>query len=314
MADLTPEISAEIVAAAQAGAEEVAGALSRALDAQMTLTVGEASPFDPAALPEGFDGAGLVILLRFGESALTAVLPDASGLAPSWCANPDETGQGKLGALARELSVLLVPETFTADSHRAAWVERISDALAAGEPAADAALVPLSLSAGEKQGALSVIWPFAAHDSILPDAAGGDTQQDNATDRSADDSSSAGADASDSATGATAQSQTRQPPGFGEGLRLLPNYTRSLLRIQVPVTVKLASKKQALSEILNLGPGSIVSFEKGCDELLDMEIGDVTIARGEAVKVGDKFGLRINSIVLPGERFHKVERPRTQAG
>jgi flagellar motor switch/type III secretory pathway protein FliN len=87
----------------------------------------------------------------------------------------------------------------------------------------------------------------------------------------------------------------------------LPPYTRSLLRIRVPVAVTLARKRQALGKIVEMGPGSIIQFEKSCEELLELSVGDHPIASGEAVKVGDKFGLRILSITLPGERFQPVK-------
>jgi flagellar motor switch/type III secretory pathway protein FliN len=48
---------------------------------------------------------------------------------------------------------------------------------------------------------------------------------------------------------------------------------------------------------VELGPGSIIKFDKTCDELLELSIGNRTVARGEAVKVGDKFGLRISGLV-----------------
>src|SRR5262245_3457545 len=81
--------------------------------------------------------------------------------------------------------------------------------------------------------------------------------------------------------------------------RPLPSYSRSLLHIRVPVTVTLASKRQAVNRIVELGQGSIIQFEKPCDETLELQVGGHTVAAGEAVKVGDKFGLRITSIVLP---------------
>ncbi len=87
----------------------------------------------------------------------------------------------------------------------------------------------------------------------------------------------------------------------------LPVYSRSLLKIKVPVVVTLASKRQQLSRILEFGPGSIIQFDKSCEEMLDLDIGGRTVATGEAVKVGDKFGLRINSIVLPEERFRPIK-------
>jgi len=90
----------------------------------------------------------------------------------------------------------------------------------------------------------------------------------------------------------------------------LPNYTRSLLHIEVPVIVTLAAKKQPVRQILELGPGSIIHFDKSCEEMLDLSVGERRIAQGEAVKVGDKFGLRITSLVLPEERFKPIAAPR----
>jgi flagellar motor switch/type III secretory pathway protein FliN len=91
-------------------------------------------------------------------------------------------------------------------------------------------------------------------------------------------------------------------------LSKLPDYTRSLLWIRVPVVVTLAGNRQPLHRIVELGPGSIIQFEKSCEEMLDLSVGDHLIASGEAVKVGDKFGLRITSIILPEERFRAVTK------
>ena len=87
----------------------------------------------------------------------------------------------------------------------------------------------------------------------------------------------------------------------------LPVFTRSLLRIKVPVIVTLARQRQRVGKIMELGPGAIIQFDKSCEEMLDLDVGDRSIATGEAVKVGDKFGLRINSVVMPAERFRSVE-------
>ena len=94
------------------------------------------------------------------------------------------------------------------------------------------------------------------------------------------------------------------PPKLKRGL---PAYTRSLLRIKVPVVVTLAEKRQPLGRVVELGPGSIIQFEKSCEDMLELGIGDLPIANGEAVKVGDKFGLRLTSMILPEERFQLVK-------
>ncbi len=90
----------------------------------------------------------------------------------------------------------------------------------------------------------------------------------------------------------------------------LPPYSKSLLKVKVPIMVTLAGKKQTIQEVLSLGPGSILSFEKPCNAPVDVSIGDRLIAHGETVKVGEKFGVRIQEIILPAEHF-KSMRPRS---
>jgi len=90
-------------------------------------------------------------------------------------------------------------------------------------------------------------------------------------------------------------------------LQQLPPYSRSLLKIVMPAAVTLATTKQPVRRIVELAPGSIIQFDKSCDDPLDLEISGHPLASGEVVKIGDKFGLRITSIVSPGERFHAVK-------
>jgi len=95
-------------------------------------------------------------------------------------------------------------------------------------------------------------------------------------------------------------------------LTQLPPYTRSLLRIQVPVVVTLATTRQPVSRVLDLAPGTILHFSKACDEPLNVAVGGCDVAVGETVKVGDKFGIRITSMVMPEEKFEPV-RPKPEA-
>jgi flagellar motor switch protein FliN/FliY len=81
------------------------------------------------------------------------------------------------------------------------------------------------------------------------------------------------------------------------GLESLTAHGRGLLRIRVPIQLTLASQRKSIQEIIELGPGSIVKFEKTFDEPLELQVNDRTIAHGEVVKVGDKFGVRISGLV-----------------
>src|SRR5579864_1150226 len=71
---------------------------------------------------------------------------------------------------------------------------------------------------------------------------------------------------------------------------------RRILRLQVPVIVKLAERKLQLSEVMRLGVGAIIEFIKSSDEPLELLINNKPIAVGEAVKIGENFGLRIKQV------------------
>lgn len=75
-----------------------------------------------------------------------------------------------------------------------------------------------------------------------------------------------------------------------------PQELERILRLSVPVIVKLAERKLSLSEVLRLGNGAIIEFFKSSDEPLEMLINNKPIALGETVKVGENFGLRITQI------------------
>jgi len=69
-----------------------------------------------------------------------------------------------------------------------------------------------------------------------------------------------------------------------------------ILRLEVPVIVKLAERKLLLSEVMRLGVGAIIEFVKSSNEPLELLINNKTIGVGETVKVGENFGLRITRI------------------
>lgn len=80
----------------------------------------------------------------------------------------------------------------------------------------------------------------------------------------------------------------RSQPGQGE--------LRRILRLEVPVIVKLAERKLSLSEIMRLGTGAIIEFSRSSEEPLELLINNKVIGMGETVKVGENFGLKITQI------------------
>ncbi len=78
--------------------------------------------------------------------------------------------------------------------------------------------------------------------------------------------------------------------------RLRKPDARRLLKLPVTVAVHLAERKINLSQLLTMAPGTLLTFDKSCEDLLDLYVNNRYYARGEAVKIGEKFGLKINEI------------------
>jgi len=76
-----------------------------------------------------------------------------------------------------------------------------------------------------------------------------------------------------------------------------------LLDIPLKVTVEMGRTRMALRDLLQLGPGSVVELAKMAGEPLDVLVNGRPIARGEAVMVGDKFGIRLTDVISPTERI-----------
>ena len=75
-----------------------------------------------------------------------------------------------------------------------------------------------------------------------------------------------------------------------------------LLDVPVEVTVELGRKRLTIAELLALSKGSTVELGKVAGELLDVRVNGHLVARGEAVVVNDKFGVRLTDVVSTKER------------
>jgi len=79
-----------------------------------------------------------------------------------------------------------------------------------------------------------------------------------------------------------------------------------LLDVPLDVAVELGGAAVTIQELLALGPGSVIELQKVAGEPLDILVNDRLVARGEAVVVNDRFGVRITDIVTPAERLARL--------
>lgn len=85
----------------------------------------------------------------------------------------------------------------------------------------------------------------------------------------------------------------------GRGLDLL-------LDIPLEVSVEVGRSRILVRDLLQLQEGSLVELDKLAGDSLDLYVNSRLIARGEAVVVNDKFGLRLTDVVSPSERIEHL--------
>jgi flagellar motor switch protein FliN len=79
-----------------------------------------------------------------------------------------------------------------------------------------------------------------------------------------------------------------------------------ILDIPLTLTAELGRSKMLISELLQLGQGSVLELTKLAGEPMDIYVNQRLIARGEVVVVNEKFGVRLTDIVSPAERVNKL--------
>lgn len=79
-----------------------------------------------------------------------------------------------------------------------------------------------------------------------------------------------------------------------------------ILDIPLEVSVELGRTKMLINELLQLGQGSVIELNKLAGEPLEIFINRKLVARGEAVVVNEKFGVRLTDIISPMERVKQL--------
>ncbi|WP_072283294.1 flagellar motor switch protein FliN [Syntrophotalea acetylenivorans] len=79
-----------------------------------------------------------------------------------------------------------------------------------------------------------------------------------------------------------------------------------LLDIPLQVSVEIGRSRILIKDLLQMQEGSIIELEKLSGEPLDLYVNERLIARGEAVLVKDKYGIRLTDVVSPSERIENL--------
>ena len=81
-----------------------------------------------------------------------------------------------------------------------------------------------------------------------------------------------------------------------------PSGIELYLDVPLKVTVELGRRRMPIGELLALAKGAGIELDKAANEPLDVRVNDRLVARGEAVVVNDKFGVRLTDVVSRSER------------
>lgn len=79
-----------------------------------------------------------------------------------------------------------------------------------------------------------------------------------------------------------------------------------ILDIPLKVSVELGRTKMPVRDLINLAQGSVIELNKLAGEPLEVYVNDKMIARGEAVVVNEKFGVRLTDIISQAERVEQL--------
>lgn len=79
-----------------------------------------------------------------------------------------------------------------------------------------------------------------------------------------------------------------------------------LYDVPLQISVEVGRSKILLKDLLKMGEGYVIELDKLAGEPLDLYVNSRLIAKGEAVMVGEKFGIRLTDVVNASERIEQL--------
>jgi flagellar motor switch protein FliN/FliY len=80
-----------------------------------------------------------------------------------------------------------------------------------------------------------------------------------------------------------------------------------ILDIPLQLSVRIGSTRMLIRDLLQLGQGSVIELEKMAGEPMEVLVNGKLVARGEAVVVNEKLGVRLTDVISPMERVRHLQ-------
>ncbi len=285
----SPEESTKFAVAVGSGLSDAAAALGDSLRFEVCeFDSGEPTTFADVSC-NGFDGPGLVVVLDAGEDRMAILIPSTLPL-PDWVTAPDKSEEARLQNLAFEWSVLLLPPELEATATGTRYVEDLWSIVEEGEPDGSAAVLDLTVDLGQTTAgaAVRLVWPLVATPQDETPEPGETPEPVESASPEPPPTAPVGAPTANAPAPATTA---------GAATSDVVALAKRLGTIRVPISVRLAEKQIDVKQLIDLTPGVLVMFEKSCESPLDLFVNNRRFAIGEAVKIGEKFGLKIDEYV-----------------
>lgn len=271
----TPVLAEKIAEACRANLSAVVQAYQANLGTKVNFAVGELTSGCDAILSAASNEPGLFVIFEFSEQALAVLIP-ASLDVPVWYRHPDESQSSRLQTLPMEWSMGILPADLEATKYQTIACGNLKKQLTAcglGDDAQRFEYIVQHPMTSAEMGRLQIIWPLSM--PRFQNLAEFVTEQPPAATPELVDV--------DEESGATAEPRSAAA---------LDRQTR-VLALPVPLIVKIAEKRIDLRQLRALAPGTLIAFDKACDDPLDVFVGRQLYCRGEAVKMDEHFAVKI---------------------
>ncbi len=76
-----------------------------------------------------------------------------------------------------------------------------------------------------------------------------------------------------------------------------PSMMDTLMDVELPVAILLASRQAPFSDVLKWGPGAVVEFDAGLGDPVEVIVNKQVVARGSIVLVDGNYGVRVTNVL-----------------
>ncbi len=312
MTGFTEENVDEIVEHCRENLELIAESVQLCFEGGHEVSIGDCVDWNDGET-EFLSGPGLLASFTLEGQGMVMVLPKSLPL-PDWYTDTNDSQEARLQTLAMEWSLNLFPPSMSCGEFEVVRSDNVAASIVDMEPLdwAKRLAFPVKNESG-LDSEMYLYWPLgsakapavpaadelaaelAAAEAAIPSDFGG---------------GGVGMDLSgmDAAFGQPTAGFGQAPGSSGsvQSVSQMANLMGHLGQFQVTVSVRLAEKKVTMESLLGLMPGSLITFEKPCEDMLDLYINNLRYCKGEAAKIDEKFGLKVNEVGTEEEEEERV--------